>query len=95
MNTTPTTAKDIAKWTKYDPILSKVLHFCSVGWPENVDSNLLPFKNRNIELSVQSDCILWGHRVIIPARGRNTLLEELHAEHMGASKMKEPARKHF
>ena len=95
MECTPVTAKEVAKWTKYDPILSKVLHFCSVGWPDKVESTLVPFKNRHLELSIQGDCILWGHRIVIPDKGRSALMEELHAEHMGASKMKELARKYF
>lgn len=71
------------------------MHFCSVGWPDKVDNDLISFKNRKLELSVQSDCILWGHRVVIPTKGRKFLLEELHYEHMGSSKMKELARRYF
>ena len=95
MENTPVTAKDIAMLTKKDPILSKVLNFCMNGWPDKVESNLIPFKNRYLELSVQSDCILWGHRIVIPNKVRHKLMEELHAEHMGSSKMKELARKYF
>ena len=95
VDSTPITAKEISNWTKNDPILSKVLSYCHVGWPEKVESELVPFKNRHLELSIQSDCVLWGHRIVIPAKARNILMEELHAEHMGASKMKELARKYF
>ena len=95
MENTPVTSKEIAKLTKEDPILSKVFQYCYTGWPNKVESDLVPFRNRHLELSIQGDCILWGHRIIIPTGARDALMRELHAEHMGASKMKELARKYF
>ena len=95
MKSTFVTAKQISQWTKSDPILSKVLNYCNIGWPNQVESELIPFKNRLTELSTQCDCVLWGHRIIIPSKGRELLIKELHAEHMGASKMKELARAYF
>ena len=76
MNSTPVTAKQISKWTKGDPVLCKVLQYCRVGWPNKVESELLPFKNRLTELSIQCDCVLWGHRVVIPSKARNLLINE-------------------
>ena len=95
MQSTPVTAREIAKLTKSDQILSQVLHYCRIGWPDRVGKDLIPFRNRHLELSIQGDCVLWGHRIIIPTRARSALVGELHAEHMGASKMKELARKYF
>ncbi len=43
-------------------------------------------------LALQTDCILWGSRVVMPPHGQNDILKELHSEHIGASKMKELAR---
>ena len=37
-------------------------------------------------------CILWGTRVVIPRRGRDAVLQELHEGHPGMSKMKALAR---
>lgn len=47
---------------------------------------------RRDELSVKEGCILWGNRVIIPPQRRQTLMEELHEAHPGASRMKSLAR---
>ncbi|KAJ0022363.1 hypothetical protein NQD34_009853 [Periophthalmus magnuspinnatus] len=61
-----------------------------------VDSSALkPFIDRRWELSVQSGCLLWGRRVIIPQSLRAKMLEQLHAGHSGIVKMKEMARSYF
>ena len=36
MESTPVTAREIAKLTKSDQILSQVLHYCHIGWPDRV-----------------------------------------------------------
>ena len=46
------------------------------------------------ELTVEGGCVLWGSRVITP-NALNTLLHDLHPEHMGSSKMKSLARGHI
>ena len=39
MESTPVTAKEIAMWTKSDPVLTRVLDYCYNGWPDGtVDS---------------------------------------------------------
>ena len=38
--------------------------------------------------------MLWGSRIIIP-KALNTLLHDLHSEHMGISKMKSLAMEHI
>ena len=93
---TPVTAKDIAGWTKSDSLLSKVYHYCLSGWPDSkIENELKPFYERRSELSIQGDCLLWGIRIIIPPKGRATLLQELHSEHIGISRMKQLARSYF
>ena len=82
MDSTPMTAKEIALLTKSDPILSKVLQYCYSGWPNAVESDLVPFKNHQFELSIQGDCVLWGHIIAIPEAAQSTLIKELHMEHM-------------
>jgi hypothetical protein len=89
----PLTAKDIAKETRVDPTLSKVLHFVMSGWPEKCENdNLKPYHNRRLELSCEQDCVLWGSRVIIPPVLRKKILGELHWEHPGICGMKAIAR---
>ncbi|XP_039396848.1 uncharacterized protein K02A2.6-like, partial [Mauremys reevesii] len=50
---------------------------------------------RSTELSVQSGCLLWGRRVIIPPPLRSQMLEQLHSGHCGIVHMKEIARSYF
>ena len=92
----PVCSSDIRKHTGSDPTLSKVYKYLERGWPSSVsDDSLLPYSRRKDELSLQSGCILWGSRVIIPSKLQDTLLKELHSGHTGASRMKELARSYL
>ena len=97
LETSPVTSRDISAYTLKDPILSKVLKNVQMGWSsESLGSELLvPYARRRDELSTQAGCVLWGARVIIPEQLRSRLLNELHSQHTGASKMKELARSYF
>ena len=94
----PLKANTIKEHTRYDPILSKVLKYCEVGWPNALSPNensLLPYFRKKDELSTEAGCILWGSRVVIPIKDRSSLLNELHGGHVGASRMKELARSYL
>ncbi len=55
------------------------------GWPSHIPSDLKPFYNRKDQISIESDCLLWGIRVIVPST--------LHHEgHPGIQRMKAVAR---
>ena len=54
-----------------------------------------PFYVRRDELSTHNGCILWGNRVVIPARGQKQLLEDLHTTHPGMVRMKNLARSYL
>ena len=82
----------IKKHTAIDPILSKVYRYCCDGWPISVEPELDPYKTRCDELTVEQGCVLWGTRVIIPAKLQRMVLTELHATHPGSSRMKMLAR---
>ena len=84
----------IASWTRRDPLLSIVAQYVRHGWPNKNDKNpdLGPFSAKKTELSVHSDCILWGIRVVIPEPGRQAILAELHEGHPGICKIKSLAR---
>lgn len=89
----PVTADQVRQWTSRDSVLSRVYKFVQSGWPNHMDDNeLKPYFRRRVELSLQDGCILWGSRVVIPPRGREAILEELHSSHPGASRMKSLAR---
>ena len=61
----PVTATQIqaASWT--DPVLSKVLHHTTRGWPQHTAEVLKPFHHRSQELTVEGGCLIWGIRVVI------------------------------
>ena len=63
----PITHKEIRDATQVDTVLSRALEFVKQGCPQHVeDLRLQPFFNRQFELSVEQDCLLWGLRVINP-----------------------------
>jgi transposase InsO family protein len=82
----------IRKKTSVDPVLSRVLEYCQIGWPNQVDHYLEPYQHRKDELTIQQGCVLWGSRVIIPAVLQRDILNELHNTHLGITKMKMLAR---
>ena len=84
----PLTAQEIKLATRRDPILSKVVSHSLRGWPNHVPKVLQPYRDRVAELSVEDGCLLWGGRVVIPGSLKETVLAELHKEHMGVSRMK-------
>ena len=90
----PVTADVVKEETCRDPLLAKVLRYIGSGWPGSAvaDTELTSFLRKKDELSMQSGCILWGSRIVIPPKLRKAILEELHANHFGASRMKELAR---
>ena len=67
-----------ARATSTDWVLPKVKHFVLYGWPEekSVSQELLPSFSKRCELSIGSNCLLWGIRVIIPVRYQNQVLNE-------------------
>ena len=89
-SSSPVTSAAIKSWTDKDPVLSRVRGFVLYGnWePVEQDANFKPFKNRELELSVQDGCILWGNRVVVPKQGRKAVLGMLHDSHPGITKMK-------
>ena len=56
------------------------------------ESGLEVFAAKKLELSVYDGCILWGSRVVVPKRGRDAVIRELHGGHPGISKMKSLVR---
>ena len=77
--------------TRTDLCLSKVLWFVQQGWPSTVPEFAKPFSNRS-ELSVEEGCVLWGIRVLVPKKLQGRVLDELHSNHLGMSRMKSLAR---
>ncbi|KAI8430426.1 hypothetical protein MSG28_000703 [Choristoneura fumiferana] len=91
---TPITVSDICIETNKDSVLSRVKIYAEKGWPRKVkDSQLKPYFNCRVELTVEQGCILRGHKVVVPGVFREQLLNELHDSHQGVVKTKAEARK--
>ena len=50
------------------------------------------FFERRDSLYIEEDCLLWGHRVVISSSLTRSILDEIHASHLGIIKMKAIAR---
>ena len=83
----PVTTFQLQKATQNDPILSKIVGYTTNGWPQEVDDTLLPYWRKRQELTIESSCVLWGIRVLVPNKLRAKLLEELHSDHPGIIRM--------
>ena len=90
----PLGARQIAKSTRNDPEFSRLHRYVMEGWPKEIPEELKVFHKRKDELSVEQGCVLWGTRVIVPAKLRSAVLKEIHAGHPGIVKMKAIARQY-
>ena len=55
---------------------------------------LTPFLQRQTELSIERQVILWGMRLVVPVSLQPKVLQLLHEDHSGVSRMKDIARSH-
>eukprot|EP00731_Ephydatia_muelleri_P017292 Em0010g390a len=90
----PVTTAAIKSGTDKDPILSCVRNFVLHGnWDAAPkEPKFVPYRQREHELSVQNDCLLWGSRVVVLKSGREAVLTMLHDAHPGVTRMKVLAR---
>nr|XP_018907427.1 PREDICTED: uncharacterized protein LOC109037282 isoform X3 [Bemisia tabaci] len=84
----PVTSQLIAAETRKDPQLSPIL----LAIQQGKDLTSLGYTGRQAEYTQACDCLLWGHRLVIPAKLQKRILEELHLAHSGITKMKSLAR---
>ena len=91
----PVTSSQLRRASTTDRILSKVISYTKRGWPSRFAEPLRPYWRRRDELTIESDCLLWGSRVVVPQKLREKLLEELHRDHSGMSRMKTIARSYM
>ncbi len=65
----PVSAEQIRRQTEKDPVLAPVVQFLKQGWPTAMEKNspIMPFFQRNTELSLYEGCVLWGARVVVPS----------------------------
>ena len=43
-------------------------------------------------MCIEDGCLLWGHRVVVPGKGRKRALGMLHEAHPGVVRMKKLAK---
>ena len=84
----PVTVDNVRRETQRDPVLAQVYEMTSKGWPHNPDPALNPYFVRKDEITLQSGCLMWEIRVVVPPKFCPKVLEELHQGHMGVVKMK-------
>ena len=74
-----------------------MLRYTRSGWPQSVEPKeaLQPYSTRKHELTVEEGCLLWGIRVVVPSKLRGKLLDELHKDHPGITRMKSVARSYM
>ena len=89
--------RDIKLGIKRDATLSRVLDYVKRGWPKEVPNDVQPYVQRQTELSIENDCLLWGTRAVIPKSLQDTLLKSLHDNPPGTctTRMKAVVRSYF
>ena len=95
MQALPVSFRDIQKATRCDRLLGKVLTYTQTGWPNQVPEELKPYKSRATEIGIESGCLMWGIRVIVPETLHTRVLKSLHKNHPGITRMKAIARSYF
>ena len=91
----PVTSTRLGQATRRDRVLGKVWRYTKSGWPQDCPVHLQPYWTRRHELTVEGDCLLWGIRVVVPLSLQERVLQELHQEHQGVTKMKTLARSYI
>ena len=79
----PILSSQLERATSYDPALSKVIQHTRQGLLTVIPDELKPYYVRRHEFTLESNCLLWGIRVIIPHKFQKKVLDELHDTHMG------------
>ena len=91
----PITFRSIQKGTARARVLSKVITYVQRGWHERVEDDLKPYKSRENEIGIECGCLMWGIRVIVPESLQSKLLDSLHENHPGMTRVKALARSYF
>lgn len=85
--------KNIQIETRRDKVLSKLIEAVQKGTVADLKGDeFVPYKAKSDELSVESGCLLWGYRSIVPIKLRRQILLDLHKSHLGIVKTKALAR---
>lgn len=89
----PVDANQIAKLTKPDPTLFRVMRWIRHGCPDQSPADdFKPYFTRRGGRSAHRDYVLWGSCVVIVPPARAGILQHLHSEHPGTVQIKRFAR---
>ncbi|XP_065188286.1 uncharacterized protein K02A2.6-like [Sycon ciliatum] len=91
----PVSAADVAAASKDDAVISRIMQYLQFGWPADTPDDLQAYRRCRNELTIESGCLVRGHRTVIPVQLRRALLQELHSVHLGIVRMKSVARSFF
>ena len=91
----PVTCNQVQAATRRDPVLSKIVDYVRRGWPKQVPDNIQPYLSKQEEITIESGCLLWGIRVIIPKSLQDRMLQTLYQNHPGVTRMKSIARSYM
>lgn len=87
---------EISDATGTDSVLMQVMTYVRDGWPAKVNEAVInKYFECRYELAVENNCVMRGHRLIVPSKYRNRIVDELHKGHLGIKKMKAEARDRF
>lgn len=75
-----------------DENLSQLINFTQNGWPQELDSKIKPYYHIKDSILVESNCILYGNRIIILNSLSKNILQILHTGHFRKGRMKSLAR---
>ena len=71
------TTREIQKATRQDATLGKVYRYVQDGWPSQVTEEVKPYRSRLTELTIESECVMWGITVVIPKGLQSQVLKPL------------------
>ena len=91
----PAPMEELQRHTLQDPVMQKVAHFITNGWPakfKSVPPEVRPYFTIRDELIVDNGIILKGLRVVVPQTLCKEYVQQLHKGHPGADATKRRAR---
>ncbi|XP_055604793.1 uncharacterized protein K02A2.6-like [Uranotaenia lowii] len=94
----PLSFKAVKAETHNDDILQQIARFVDSGWPSKqstiVNSDIQKFYQRRDGLSMVAGCLMYGERLVIPAKFQKQVLHQLHKGHPGIERMRSIARQY-
>lgn len=85
--------------TKVDSVLNRIKEFCKTSWPNKLNNfehqELSTYFKIKSNIFVKNELIYVGHKLVVPHKIRNSILNDLHIAHLGIEKTKSRARQIF